>query len=86
MHRSKHDDYSITSSANNCIDRDTWTPSARPHMVTNANLVGCSMGMSAVLAPWRSLTSCRAAMSLQMCTLDRESKFKAVPQTMMAQC
>lgn len=55
--------YSITSSANNCIDRDTWTPSARPHMVTNSNLVGCSMGMSVVLAPRRSLTSCRAAMS-----------------------
>ena len=32
-------------------------------MVTNSNLVGCSMGMSAVLAPRRSLTSCRAAMS-----------------------
>src|ERR1700737_1510079 len=49
--------YSITSSASNCIELDTMRPSvlAAFRLMTSSNLVGCSTGKSAGLAPLRIL-------------------------------
>jgi len=47
--------YSITSSASNCIELGTVSPSvlAVPRLMTNSNLVGCSTGMSPGFSPLR---------------------------------
>jgi AcrR family transcriptional regulator len=53
MHRSRKDRYSITSSAVASSDGGTVIPSALAvlRLMTRSNLVGCSTGMSAGVAP-----------------------------------
>src|SRR5260370_36235926 len=58
LHRSKRQDYSITSSARASTDGGRLRPSAFAvvRLMVNSNLVGCSTGMSAGLAPRRTLS------------------------------
>ena len=58
MRRSKLVSYSINSSASNCIEKGTVSPSSFAVfiLITNSNLVGCSTGISAGLVP-RSILS-----------------------------
>ena len=67
MHRSKNDvhelAYSITSSASNCIEAGTASPSALAvlRLMTSSNRVGCSTGKSDGRAPLRILATKVAA-------------------------
>src|SRR5262245_40792874 len=51
--------HSITSSARSNIDVGIVTPIALavPRFTTSSNMVGCSIGKSAGLAPWRILST-----------------------------
>ena len=62
MHRSKHNRYSITSSARASIVGGTMMPSAFAvfKLMISSNLVGCSIGSSAGFAPFKILSIKRA--------------------------
>ena len=64
-HNRTADRYSITLSARASNIEGTVMPSASAvlRLITNSNLVGCSIGRSAGLAPRKSLTSCRLTSS-----------------------
>ena len=63
MHRSKSPGHSITLSAVASSDGGTVMPSALAvlRLITKSNLVGCSTGRSAGLAPFRILSTNEAA-------------------------